>query len=248
METDHNSAPSLAAVESAAKLYNAIQTAFPQAVANFESKWEAAAATHAERYSRTISAKDEAYTQTGESDALKRLGPKIIPFVVYKLAKGDSDQDLLGVFLYNALESQPDYRPSLEDDLRTCSNRIVELNYQRNKIVEERIARWKELHDRHTCRQSSSHFFTFSDGYEDLLEMGPSIIAPVMVAYNQDPEGYWWDLLHEIIHGRKKGAIQYQKHVFFEKWCDYFNEGDHNEAFEYILTPLDSYVKYGERV
>ncbi|KAI0013409.1 hypothetical protein F4779DRAFT_563510 [Xylariaceae sp. FL0662B] len=242
MEAGQISAPSQEAVQSAAKLYSAIQTAFPEAVTDFESKW---AAAHVVYHSKTTFARDDACIRTNEFDALKRLGPKIIPFVVFKLARDDAGQNSWGVFLYNALENDPDYRPSLDEDLQRCSTEIVELNYQRNKIVEARIEAWKEIHQENKL-QSSSHAFTLCEEYFDLLEMGTSIIAPLMVEYYYNQEGYWWDLLHEITHGRKMGAIMYQKPVLFEGWRRFFNEGEHDQAPEYIQTPLDRWVHYGE--
>ncbi|RYP53063.1 hypothetical protein DL769_010570 [Monosporascus sp. CRB-8-3] len=236
METDRIFEPSREAPDSASKLYNAVYTAFPEAVTNFESKW---AAVHAVCYSKTTSAQDDACIRTDEFDALKRLGPKIIPFVVFKLARDDVDQNLWD----NALENDPDYRPSLDEDLRRCSSRIVELNYQRNKIVEARVEAWKKVH-RENNLQSSSHAFTLCEEYFDLLEMGTSIIAPLMVEYYYNQGGYWWELLHEIIHGRKMGACMYQKPVLFEECRRFFNEGEHGQAPEcivnYVIFPMRS--------
>jgi hypothetical protein len=76
--------------------------------------------------------------------------------------------------------------------------------------------------------------------------MGTSIIAALMIEYYYDYNGYWWELLHEIIHGRKMGAWMYQKPVLFDEWIRFFNEGEHNQAYEYQETPFDRRVKYGE--
>jgi hypothetical protein len=97
MATDQISAPSQEAIDSVTMLYNTIHAVFPEAVANFQSKW--AAAHTVCHHSQATSARDNACIQTGEFDALKRLGPKILPLVVFKLATDDAGQNLWGVFL-----------------------------------------------------------------------------------------------------------------------------------------------------
>ena len=85
--------------------------------------------------------------------------------------------------------------------------------------------------------------FTDCQEYYDLLEMGPSIIAHLMVEYYYDQWGYWYQLLHEIIHGRKMGAHAVAKGPLFEAWCRSFNR-EHAQAFKYIPTPTDRAI-YG---
>lgn len=149
------------------------------------------------------------------------------------------------------MENDPDYRVNLDespvskDVLRRLGIQVVELNYERNKIAEERIEAWNE-HHRANQLQSSSFAFTDCEEYFDLLEMGTSIIAHLMVAYFDGPYGYWWELLHEIVNGRRMGAYMYQKHVLFDECCQFFNEGEHDQAPKYIQTQWDRYILHGE--
>lgn len=114
---------------------------------------------------------------------------------------------------------------------------IVELSYERNKLVEQRIQAWKgHCDDNHIM--GSSSFFTDCQEYQDLLEMGPSIISHLMVEYYDDWGGYWYQLLHEIIHGRKMGAHAVFKRPLFEAWCRSFHR-DHAQAFKYIPNAID---------
>jgi hypothetical protein len=242
METDGQiSSASQEAIESAEKLYNAIQMVFPEAVTNFESKWTA---WHAVCDSHTTSASIDACLRTAEFEALKKLGPKIIPFVVFKLAR-DAEQNSHGVFLYNAVERDPDYRLNLDEALvskevlRRYSTQIVELNYQRNKIVEERVRAWNEHYDRNHMFYSSTAMYTECEEYWDLLEMGPSIIAQLMVAYYHNEYGYWYELLHEIFHGRKMGAYMVQKGRLFEPWRRFFNEDNDDQVPRYVPNEAD---------
>ena len=71
--------------------------------------------------------------------------------------------------------------------------------------------------------------------------MGPSIIAHLMVEYYHDPYGYWYQLLHEIIHGRKMLAHAVFKGPLFEAWCRSFNR-EHAQAFKYIPTEIDRVI------
>lgn len=114
MGTDDDiSAPSQDAIESARALYHSIRGALPEAVTDFESKWTAwqevcqgqtswpryspLVPLHSRRHLLPLNSLD-ACTRTDEFEALKRLGPKILPFVVFKLAT-NADHNSYGVFL-----------------------------------------------------------------------------------------------------------------------------------------------------
>lgn len=128
--------------------------------------------------------------------------------------------------------------------LQHLSTKVVELNYQQNIVFEERVSAWIAYHQENWL-QSSSFCFTLCEKYWDLLEMGTGIIAPLMVEYERLRWGYWFQLLHEIIHGRQLGAYSYQKGVLYEKCVSWFNEGEHSEAPLYIPTELDRYLLAG---
>ncbi|RMZ85731.1 hypothetical protein DV737_g440, partial [Chaetothyriales sp. CBS 132003] len=239
------SPPSQEAIESAEKLYNAIQMAFPEAVRDFESKWTA---WDVVCHSQTAPASSlNTYVRTDEFEALKRLGPKTISFVVFKLTR-DTDQNSYGVLLYNALENDPNYSVNLDqaivskEGLWRYSSQIVELNYQRNKIVNEHARAWKE-HCQRSWLSSDSDVYTDGEAYWDLLDMGTSIIPHIMVEYHDDPGGFWFQLLHQIIHGRKMNAYMFQKRVLFELWCQFFNKGEHDQAPLYIPTQMDHRIR-----
>lgn len=85
------------AVASAEKHYNAVLDCFPNAVQNFERKyqaWHAACLAHSD-----AGATLEACTATMEFESVSRLGPKIVTFVVHKLAKDEDGQSFNDVFL-----------------------------------------------------------------------------------------------------------------------------------------------------
>ncbi|KAK8124121.1 hypothetical protein PG999_004039 [Apiospora kogelbergensis] len=227
METEPATPPKQEAVGSANELYHAICAAFPRAVANFNSKWNAA-----HPLCTSLASSNGAICQ-GEDEfiTLRRLGPKIIPFVVFKLAS-DAADNLWAVFLYHTLEEDPAYRPSPDCDLQRQRRQIVELNYQRNKLAEERIRNW-QTH----CRENSMHsvilIYTSGDEYFDLLDMGPGIIAHLMVEYYHNQGDFYYELLHEIIHGRQTGAMEIQKPYQFHAWTLFFEDIDHDKAPKY---------------
>jgi hypothetical protein len=124
-----------------------------------------------------------------------------------------------------------------QSTLQSSASRIVELGYERNKLVEKRVQAWKD-HCQENFVHSDTSMYTDCQEYQDLLEMGPNIIAHLMVEYDHDQGGFWYHLLHEIIHGHKMRAYAVWKGPLFEAWCRSFNR-DHDQAFKYIPTPID---------
>jgi hypothetical protein len=100
MEAEQIHVTSQKGFDSAFDLYNAIQMIFSIAAAGFESKW---AAAHGVCHAQVKSAKDDAHTRTVEFEALKMLDPKIIPFIVFKLAKPNAGQNLWAASLCKLL-------------------------------------------------------------------------------------------------------------------------------------------------
>jgi hypothetical protein len=110
MESDRQSPQaSPEAVQSVERLYNAIQTQFPEAVAVFVNKWTPwhdlcikhmsspsynylATSLYPDAHANLFFSPSaigglEALTKADEYEKLKNLGPKIIPFIVFKLAQ-----------------------------------------------------------------------------------------------------------------------------------------------------------------
>ena len=146
----------------------------------------------------------------------------------------------------------PDCRVTWNDDvvneetLRGLGNHIVEKNYERSLLLEERIANWKKHNDEYSWG-SSSTMYTNCDEYEYLLELGPSIIAACMIEYvNIGVAGWWWQLVHELIHGEKLVAHMIDRKILYEETVKWFNMGEHAEAPKYVQTPWDRKILHGE--
>lgn len=151
-----------------------------------------------------------------------------------------------------ALENDTRFRGNPKDlldskeSLHRHSTQIVELNYKRNKTYEELVKAWKQ--------HCADNFLIFSravccdcDAYWDLLEVGPSFIPRLMVEYTHDTGGYWYELLHEIVHGHKTGAYMVVRRTqIIEVWREFFNEREYADAPKYIQTEWDVYFNTGE--
>lgn len=88
--------PSAAAVNSARDLYNKLKTTSPALAADFDTKYDAWKKTW---FSNNDSPNSDTRATGPEFAALVALGPKIIPFVVYRLTSG---KDFMAVVLCTA--------------------------------------------------------------------------------------------------------------------------------------------------
>lgn len=87
MEAEIATPPSEEAVSSVNELYYIIYTAFLWAIAYFNAKWDTAYPL----YAILVSPNGTTYLGTNEFIVFEKLGPKIIPFIVFKLARDTSD-------------------------------------------------------------------------------------------------------------------------------------------------------------
>jgi len=60
-----------------------------------------------------------------------------------------------------------------------------------------------------------------------------------MVEYYHNQGGFYFELLHEIIHGWKMGATMIQKPVEFQVWTLFSEEIDYDMAPKYVPNALD---------
>ncbi|OAR03637.1 hypothetical protein LLEC1_00913 [Akanthomyces lecanii] len=250
---EHSASPNRAAIEAAEHVYHTVQKAFPEAVANFESKWAAfqivchslpTSAWYSSLLLSIVRANSGSCgdcTRTDEFDTLKRQGPKILPFLVFKLTT-DVEKNSYGVFLFNALVKDPDYRGIPDDDLlsreslQSYAMQIVELSFLRNKVYEELVTAWKE-HCAEFKLLLSRAVCCAGDEYWDLLEVGPAFIPHLMVE-----GGYWYELIHEIVHGRTTNAYAiFERDKWFDVWREFLNGVEYEQAPKYIPNEWDIY-------
>ncbi|KAM3430020.1 hypothetical protein MY4824_007906 [Beauveria thailandica] len=245
---DQIASPNRAAIDAAENVYHTVQRAFPEAVADFESKWTAFQAVC---HSLLASASPGDCIRTDEFETLRKQGPKVLTFVVFKLAT-NVDQNSHGAFLFNALVNGPQNRGVLDDDLTSkealqrYGSQIVELSFKRNKVYEKRVKIWKELCEENRVKLSRA-MCCVGDEYWDLLEVGPAFIPQLMVEYSRDRGGYWYELLHDIVHGRTTEAYAiFERDKWFDVWRAFLNGIEYEHAPKYIPNEWDIYYTTGK--
>ncbi|KAJ3494762.1 hypothetical protein NLG97_g3870 [Lecanicillium saksenae] len=244
-ETDDQVAPpNAAAIEAAEHVYHAVQGVSPEAVADFETKWTAFQTVFS---SLPSSASPGDCKQADEFETLKKQGPKIIAFLVYKLAT-----DIDSHFSVNALVNDPKYGGVSDDNLTSkealqrYSSQIVELSFQPNKVYEDRVKMWKAYCERNRARSSSSVCCS-DEEYWDLLEVGPAFIPHLMIEYSRNRGGFWYELLHEIVHGRTTGAVViFERKKWFDVWRTFMNGMEYEDAPKYDPNEWDIYIRTGK--
>lgn len=140
------------------------------------------------------------------------------------------------------LESDTDHCTPATGLLLNCA-RIVELTRQRNKRLAGQLSALIGV-IRYTSRFRSVSIVTTETEYTEVCALGKSIMTPVMLAYLQLPEGPWFFLLYQIVHGEQLKARIYHPGAFLGPWEEFFNKGKADEAPVYTLSPDERYIYY----
>lgn len=218
--------PDAAAVTSAKDMYTRLKTTAPDLVSDFDQKYDAWKQTW-DRDNVNVNV-----NIGSEYDALVALGPKVMPLIVYRMTSGD---DFMAVDLHNELED-PLYKVEVEEPKDICkyklaTKEIVDMHSERSVQVKNALIAWAEFRFQRQHYQSSFHF-TEGEAYWTLVDIGRGIIAPMMLEYYNDIGGWWHELLHELVHGKKSEAQIFFKPVLFAEWKDWFEHKDHKDAPE----------------
>lgn len=136
----------------------------------------------------------------------------------------------------NELEKDKGYLVDPSDPLnynvlQRQASLIVNMNYDRNKLVQARIEAWK-AHCKRSHVHSNSSMYTECDEYDRLCELGGSIVSHLMLAYAEERSGFWFELLHDIVHGlcNKRGLRDVNFIEQFTAWNEWFQKGKHSQA------------------
>jgi len=76
-----------------------------------------------------------------------------------------------------------------------------------------------------------SHAYTSSEAYDDVVEMGNVIIGHVMSDYAKVQDGWYRELLHQIVHGHKGTSGIFPR-------IDFMSSGSIGLSINLILTLL----------
>jgi hypothetical protein len=110
---------------------------------------------------------------------------------------------------------------------------IINKNFERNRLVRNTIADWVE-HCDHVSIHSSSVFYTQCEEYEQLVDMGGSIVAHIMLEYKKKGGPlFWYELLHEIMWGYKTSQRTISFDMQYGLWAEWFEKRNHDQAPHY---------------
>ncbi|KAK3896480.1 hypothetical protein C8A05DRAFT_39984 [Staphylotrichum tortipilum] len=222
-------------VWSTTRLYLSVLEAFPKHVQDFQTKWRS--------WQETISPQDaSAWDDSAPSfKALTALGPKIIPLVIYQLAFNPTPSTAL--HLYSTLDPNPSDLPRSTPTTTPSSHaeQILLQAFTRNRAARDALANWTE-HCERVSRHSSLPMYTECTEYDELLALGPAIVPHVMLQYAKDVKAqsdgvvsasgigrgvlFWYELLHELVWGRKTGVRTVVFGEMYEGWKEWFDEGE----------------------
>ncbi|KAK4173719.1 hypothetical protein QBC36DRAFT_389517 [Triangularia setosa] len=198
------------------RLYLLLLETFPKYVQNFQAKWN--------DWQQAISVEDlSTWSSDPSFTSLTALGPQITPLVVYQPALNQNDNTAVHLF---------DSPAALQ---------ILRLSFDRNRAVRNTLADWTEYCER-VSRHSTSTIFTECAEYDTLLGFGQSIIPRVMLQYAHDIKTqsglvlsasgigqgvlFWYELLHELVWGRKTGMQTVVFGEMYKWWEEWFQGGE----------------------
>jgi hypothetical protein len=172
-----------------------------------------------------------------EWEALVALTAKILPQVVSKLKNED---DLFAVeicrsHLCGSRQITHDCFP-VDNKLQTDTTKKVSpsdiqnyyyLDAQAKKIIQlygssvaafdEQVVAWN-AHQNRVSLSSHSRDYTEHPSFDAIVAMGKDHVVPLIMAkYAENPHGWWHELLHEVVHGRKSGANTFYKPMLYKE-------------------------------
>jgi len=107
-------------------------------------------------------------------------------------------------------------------DLGAQAKMIIQLYGSAVADFDIHVAEWK-IHCTRSSLSSNSCTYTNDPTFDAIVDMGKDFAMPlVMAEYSQDPYGWWHELMHELVHGRKSGANTFFKQALYEEWKEFF--------------------------
>lgn len=86
------------------------------------------------------------------------------------------------------------------------------------------VKEWKDHQEAvHFSSHSEDHID--SEAFSTIVAMGQSVIGHAMEAYSKEPDGWWHEALHQIVHGEPSGSNTFFKDKLFGDWKKWFESG-----------------------
>ncbi|KAL9071621.1 MAG: hypothetical protein Q9157_005394 [Trypethelium eluteriae] len=149
------------------------------------------------------------------------MGTKILPLVVAKLRSDDA---------YNQVQTNDETKVTPDQIehfwvLNWQAKLIIKLYHSQLKEFDQHVARWEN-------DMTASKFSSNSDskvsgpGYESLKTMGQPTVPLIMARYSQNQDGWWYELLSEIVNGCRSGLRITRKRNLYQVWMKWFQDPD----------------------
>jgi hypothetical protein len=109
-------------------------------------------------------------------------------------------------------------------DLDAQAKKIIQLYGSAVADFDAHATEWKNhCTSTRTCLSSNSGDYTNHPAFDAIVDMGKDHAMPlVMAEYSQDIYGWWHELMHALVHGRKSGATTFFKQALYEEWKEFF--------------------------
>ena len=82
-----------------------------------------------------------------------------------------------------------------------------------------------QAHQTSASLSSHSDSYLAHASYDNLVNMGVQIVPLTMEKYAHDQDGWWHELLYEIIHGHRSNSSALQKAELFKSWKAAYDVG-----------------------
>jgi hypothetical protein len=103
---------------------------------------------------------------------------------------------------------------------------IIQLYGSAVADFDAQAAEWKD-HCAKTKNSGNSNDYINHPAFDAIVAMGKDHAVPlVMVEYAQDVGGWWHELMHELVHGKKSGGNTFDKKALYEQWKEFFEARD----------------------
>jgi hypothetical protein len=127
----------------------------------------------------------------------------------------------------NALQKDPKKKVSPTDIanyyyLNAQAKNIIALYGATVAEFDEQVDAWKD-HQNRVQLSSNSRDYIQHSSYDAIVAMGKDHAVPLIMArYKEDQNGWWHEVLHEIVHERKSGANEFDKPKLYKEWKEWY--------------------------
>lgn len=158
------------------------------------------------------------------------------------LANGIKSYNAYLIDTDNKLEKDPECLVN-EGDLTNQVKGILEANFKRNRRIRNALLDWTEYCEMGLVQSSSSMGFTRGEEYDELIDLGHSIIPQFMLQYKKRVSPvYSYELLHQVLWGYRTGQMLISLEMQYNMWSEWFEKQNYDRAPHY--RPQEDSVWY----